>query len=120
MNEEQRYAMAAAEGREVVIGERVRSVRGSGLWGWVNFWVFIGFVSVELQQNILSSLESAGRVCVCVLMFGCVCMWLSLSGQVGGRVLECGGGLNSHISYARRKSHKSLASSACTCERLCL
>lgn len=39
---------------------------GSELGSWVNFWVFIGFVSVELQQNILSSLESAGRACVCV------------------------------------------------------
>lgn len=61
--------------REVVIGEGMRSVGGSGLWGWVNFWVFIGFVSVELQQNILSSLESAGRACVCVCwcLVVCVC-----------------------------------------------
>lgn len=49
-----------------------------------------------------------GSVCVC----DCGCRYAA---EWVGEWLG-GVGLNSHISYARRKSHKSLASSVCTCE----
>lgn len=98
MNEEQRDAMPAAAAAGARGGDWRRGCgvwlegerwSGRGLWSWVNFWVFIGFVSVELQQNILSSLESAGRECVCVCACVGVCvavaMWASVCGRVRGR-----------------------------------